>query len=149
MAPRADLLALALLSSLLIAKPAVAQLPGIGLSIGAEVAEPSGDFGKALSTGYGGYLGAHLDAVLIGAAARVEVIRFSGDAANTIFGARIGPRLGGGPLKFGFDIGRYSDIKRTGYTPNISLRLGPLEAEAGITFFSGGRWLSLSGGFGI
>ncbi len=128
------------------AAPLGAQLPGIGLSAGIQTADPQGDFGAAADQGYGGYVGLHLGAVVVGAEARGEFIRFGGDHGRTVFGARVGPRLGSGPLQFGFDIGRYSEIDRTGYTPNVSIGLGPLEASAGMTFFSGGRWLSLSGG---
>ena len=125
-----------------------AQLPGVGfgLSAGGQVVSPSGAFGDATDIGYGAYLAARLNAVVIGAAATLDVTRFGGAQSMTVFGARVGPRLGAGPVKFGFDVGRYSEIDRTGYTPNLSLALGPLEAGAGYTFFSGGRWLSLSGG---
>ncbi|MEO8479497.1 MAG: hypothetical protein ABI542_07665 [Gemmatimonadota bacterium] len=125
-----------------------AQLPGLGfgMSAGAQMVTPSGDFGDATETGYGAYLSARLTALVIGAAGTLEVTRFGGSHSTTVLGARVGPRLAAGPLKLGFDIGRYTEIDRTGYTPNISLALGPLEAGAGYTFFSGGRWLSLSGG---
>lgn len=148
----ARLAALALVAAA-ITTPVAAQLPGLGFSVGVQGASPGGDFGgvddgPSRDTGYGGYLGAHLEAVLVGVEARVEGIRFGGPGgeSTTVLGARIGPRVGGGPIRFGFDIGRYSEIDRTGYTPNLSLALGPLEAGAGITFFSGGRWLALSAG---
>jgi hypothetical protein len=145
--------ALAILVSVL-AAPCLAQLPGIGFSAGVQGARPGGDFagvegGPSRETGYGAYLAAHLDAVLLGLEARVEGLRFGASAggdATTAFGGRVGPRLGGGPIRVGFDVGRYTEIDRTGYTPNLSLALGPLEAGAGITFFSGGRWLALSAG---
>ena len=148
----ARLAALALVVSAA-ALPLGAQLPGLGFSVGVQGARPGGDFeqvgdGGSRDTGYGAYLGAHLDAVLLGVEARVEGVRFGGpaDASTTVLGARIGPRLGGGPIRFGFDIGRYTEIDRTGYTPNLSVALGPLEAGAGVTFFSGGRWASISAG---
>jgi hypothetical protein len=128
------------------AAPAAAQLPGVGLSAGVQFARPLGGFDAAANTGYGAYAAVRISAVVIGAEGRVEAIRFSGDDPMTVLGARVGPRIGAGPIKFGFDIGRYSEIDRTGYTPNLSVGLGPLEATAGMTFFSGGRWLALSGG---
>lgn len=145
---RGPLVSLVMCASLIAHPTLGAQVPGVGfgLSAGGQVATPSGDFGNATDTGYGAYLSARLNAVVIGAAATVDVTRFGGPQAMTVFGARVGPRLGAGPIKFGFDIGRYTEIDRTGYTPNISLAFGPLEAGAGYTFFSGGRWLSLSGG---
>lgn len=147
-AARGLLVSLLMCASLIAPTILNAQLPGVGfgLSAGGQVKTPSGNFGDATDTGYGAYLSARLNAVVIGAAATVDVTRFGGPQSTTVFGARVGPRLGVGPIKFGFDIGRYTELDRTGYTPNLSLALGPLEAGAGYTFFSGGRWLSFSGG---
>jgi len=147
-ATRGPLVAVLLGACLLGTTTLRAQVPGLGfgLSAGGQVVTPSGDFGDATDTGYGAYLAARLNALVIGAAATLDVTRFGGAQSMTVFGARVGPRLGAGPIKFGFDIGRYTEIDRTGFTPNLSLALGPLEAGAGYTFFSGGRWLSLSGG---
>lgn len=141
--------ATALLFGLVPATTAAAQVPGLGLGAGVRYAAPSGDFGDALDPGYGGYLRAELGAVLIGVAAEANLTRFGGegDADDaTVFGIQAGPRLSLGLLKAGFDIGWYSEIEETGYTPSLSLGLGPVEGGAGITFFDGGRWLFLRAG---
>ncbi len=127
----------------------VAQLPGIGLGAGVRYAAPSGDFGNALDPGYGGYLKAEVGALLIGVAAEANLTRFGGAGTAddvTVFGIQAGPRLSLGLLKAGLDIGWYSEVEETGYTPSLSLGLGPLEGGAGITFFDGGRWVFLRAG---
>jgi hypothetical protein len=125
-----------------------AQLPGLSFSVGGQYAQPGGDFGDATDTGYGAYAKLELGLLVVGGAARVEVLRFSGDGfEDTVFGARLGPRIGMGLLKLGLDIGRYTELDRTGYTPNVSVALGPLEAEGSMTFFDGGSWLGLAVGY--
>lgn len=126
-----------------------AQLPGLGLGAGLRYASPGGDFGDALDPGYGGYVKAELGAVLIGVAAEANLTRFGGEGTAddvTVLGIQVGPRLGLGLIKAGLDIGWYSEIEKTGYTPNLSVGLGPLEGGAGITFFDGGRWVFLRAG---
>lgn len=128
---------------------APAQLPGLGFGAGARYATPSGDFGDALDPGYGGYLKAELGAVLIGVAAEANLTRFAGEGAGddaTVLGVQVGPRLSLGLLKAGLDIGWYTEVDKTGYTPSLSLGLGPIEGGAGITFFDGGRWFFLRAG---
>lgn len=140
---------MALLLGLAPTAVASAQLPGLGLGAGVRYASPSGDFGDAIEPGYGGYLKAELGAVLIGVAAEANLTRFAGEGnadAVTVFGIQAGPCLSMGLLKAGLDIGWYSEIEETGYTPNLSLGLGPFEGGAGITFFDGGRWLFLRAG---
>lgn len=149
MRPLAATLGTALLA-LAIAPTAIpAQLPGLGLGAGVRYAAPSGDFGDALDPGYGGYLKAELRAVLIGVAAEANLTRFAGegDADDaTVLGIQVGPRLSLGLLKAGLDIGWYSEVEEAGYTPSLSLGLGPVEGGAGITFFDGGRWFFLRAG---
>ncbi len=117
--------------------------------LGARYATPSGDFGKALDAGYGGYVKYEVSAVLIGVAAEGNLTRFSGagDApSTTVAGGQIGPRLGMGLVRVGLDLGWYSKVEKVGYSPNLSVAIGPLEAGAGATFFKGGRWLYLRAG---
>lgn len=147
MRPIAAASALALATSAILAVPAAAQL-----GVGARYASPAGDFGKALDAGYGGYLKYEVNAVLIGVAAEANVTRFggAGDAdAATVAGGQVGPRLGVGLVRLGFDLGWYSKVEKVGYSPNLSVSLGPLEASAGATFFKGGRWLYLRAGLGF
>ncbi len=143
-----------LAASLIFAAPLAAQFPGISLGAGARYASPGGDLGDALDPGYGGYVKAEVSAIAIGAAAEASLTRFggAGDAdAVTVYGVQVGPRVGFGLLKVGLDIGWYHlgfdpGVSKTGYTPNVSVGLGPLEAGAGATFISGGRWLYLRAG---
>ena len=133
----------------LFAAPATAQLPGISKSLGIRYATPSGDFGDVVEDGFGGYFKLEVGALMLGAAAEANLTRFGGEEGletATIFGIQAGPRLGMGLLKLGLDLGWYSKIEKTGYSPNVSVGLGPLEAGAGATFFSGGRWLYVRGG---
>lgn len=127
---------------------ATPQLPasGFGLSGGALVSEPYGTLGHLAGRGYGAYLSARLDAAVVGLRATVELTRFGGPTERTILGAQVGPRLGAGPLKLGFDVGRYTDFSALGYTPNLSLAFGPLESGLGLTILPDSRWLTLSGG---
>ena len=132
-----------------LAAPVSAQLPGLSLSVGARYATPSGDFGEAFEPGYGGYVKAEIGALMLGAAAEANLTRFSGEGdieSTTVLGIQAGPRLGMGLFKVGLDLGWYSEIEKTGYTPNISAGFGPLEAGAGATFFDGGRWLYVRAG---
>ncbi len=135
-----------LLAVLAIPGAITGQLPGIGLGAGIQLVSPSGDFGEVLDAGYGGYLKVETRLPFIGVAAEVNANRFGGDDSKTILGVQVGPRLGMGLLRLGFDIGRYSQIDKTGYTPNVTASLGPLEVGAGMTFFSGGRWAFVRGG---
>lgn len=147
-------LGLGLLVLAFTAAPASAQLPGVGLglSAGARYAVPSGDFGDAVKPGYGGYVKVEIGALMLGAAAEANITRFGGEEGFdgvTVLGIQAGPRIGMGLFKVGLDLGWYSEVEEVGYTPNISVGLGPLEAGAGATFFSGGRWLYLRGGIKI
>ena len=137
------------LAVVLLSTPAGAQLPGISLSAGARYASPSGDFGEVLKPGYGGYIKAEVGALMLGAAVEANVTRFGGEdgfESLTVLGIQAGPRLGMGLFKVGLDLGWYSEIEKAGYSPNVSVGLGPLEAGAGATFFSGGRWIYLRAG---
>jgi hypothetical protein len=137
------------LSLIAVSVPATAQLPGISKSLGVRIASPSGDFGDAVESGFGGYFKLEVGALMLGAAAEVNMTRFGGEEgleSSTVFGIQAGPRLGMGLLKLGLDLGWYTEVEKTGYTPNVSLGLGPLEAGAGATFFSGGRWFFLRAG---
>lgn len=132
-----------------LASPVSAQLPGLSLSVGARYATPSGDFGEFVEPGYGGYVKAEFGALMLGAAAEANLTRFAGEGdleSSTVLGIQAGPRLGMGLFKVGLDLGWYSEIEKTGYTPNISASFGPLEAGAGATFFDGGRWLYVRAG---
>lgn len=149
MRPPIARLSIGLLALVLITAPAAAQLPGLSLSAGARYASPSGDFGEVLKPGYGGYIKAEVGALMLGAAAEANLTRFSGEdgfESVTVLGIQAGPRLGMGLFKVGLDLGWYSEVEKTGYTPNVSVGLGPLEAGAGATFFSGGRWIYLRAG---
>jgi hypothetical protein len=132
-----------------LAAPLSAQLPGLSKSVGIRVATPSGDFGDVAEDGFGGYLKLEVGALMLGAAAEVNMTRFGGEEgleSSTVFGIQAGPRLGMGLFKIGLDLGWYTEIEKTGYSPNVSLGFGPLEAGAGATFFDGGRWLYIRGG---
>lgn len=146
---RALIPAMAALLVATVTPPLHAQLPGMSLGVGGRWASPSGDFGDAVETGYGGYFKVELGALMLGAAAEANLTRFGGEGdadGVTVFGVQAGPRVGMGLFKAGLDIGWYSEIEETGYSPNLSLSLGPLDAGAGMTFFSGGRWLYLRAG---
>ena len=149
MRPPQTMFTFGLLALGLVAAPATAQLPGLSKSIGVRFASPSGDFGGALEPGYGGYFKVEVGALMLGAAAEANVTRFGGEdgaGGSTVLGVQAGPRLGMGLFKVGLDLGWYSEVDKTGYTPNVSLGLGPLEAGAGATFFSGGRWVYVRAG---
>jgi hypothetical protein len=149
MRPLAATLATALTVIALAPTAVPAQLPGLGLGAGVRYAAPSGDFGDLLDPGYGGYLKAEIGAVLVGVAAEANLTRFAGEGGAddvTVLGVQVGPRLSLGLFKAGLDIGWYSEVEKSGYTPSLSLGLGPLEGGAGITFFDGGRWLFLRAG---
>ena len=138
-----------LLALITVTPPTHAQLPGVSLGAGARYATPSGDFGEVLKPGYGGYLKVEIGALVLGAAAEANITRFGGEdgfESATVLGIQAGPRLGMGLIKVGLDLGWYSEVEKAGYTPNVSLGLGPLEAGAGATFFSGGRWFYLRAG---
>jgi hypothetical protein len=142
-------LSLGLTALALLAHPVSAQLPGLSLSVGARYASPGGDFGEFVEPGYGGYVKAEVGALMLGAAAEANLTRFGGEGdleSSTVLGIQAGPRLGMGLFKVGLDLGWYSEVEKTGYSPNISAGFGPLEAGAGITFFDGGRWLYVRGG---
>ncbi len=147
MRPIAAASAATIAALMILATPVHAQL-----GLGARYASPAGDFGKALDTGYGGYAKFEVNALLIGVAAEGNLTRFSGAGglpSTTVVGGQVGPRLGLGLLRLGLDIGWYSKVEKVGYSPNISIGLGPLDAGAGITFFKGGRWVYLRAGLGI
>jgi hypothetical protein len=149
MRPATATFGIGLLALTLFTMPAPAQLPGLGLGAGVRYASPSGDFGDAVDPGYGGYVKVEIGALMLGAAAEANLTRFGGEGngeSATVLGIQAGPRLGMGLFKVGLDLGWYSEVEKTGYTPNVSLGLGPLEAGAGATFFSGGRWFFLRAG---
>jgi hypothetical protein len=136
-------------AGLLLAVLPLAASAQIGLGAGVQAAFPNARLQPSERSGLGAYVKAELGLLLVGVAAEANVTRFTGQTGEqdrTIAGLQVGPRVSLGLIKVGLDAGYFTELDRSGWVPNASLRLGPLEAGVSYTAVGSRRWWALRAG---